>query len=426
MSWCAPRRMGLALTAFILTTSSHLSLSAQQQATIEVHSEIRVANEPLADIVEPHLSVSPVDSRHLVGAAMVIRHAWEQMDCAIVTSFDGGESWGRHDLGLTDCGDPWTLITDQGTALVSVLASPGGILVYRSDDGGRTWPDDPVVVPGPHDHEMMIGGTDGHPVYLVSGVSRRSDRRALRSAIFLAISDDDGLTFDDAHEVIVSNVSYEAMTPIVGSNGNVMIPLQDHHRSGGGRVAMRRSWLLEWDVEDRSFSVPNLVDEGCNRIGPVGWPTLAAVRSGPNEGRLIWACEADEAQGIRLSNSDDDGEVWATLALLGADGSMPTKIPTLATGEDGSTATAWFAPTPESDCLSLWTAISPDSSERFSPASRVGLGSSCSKEDDELFGRFPAGGDYIGLVWIGDGRYRILWSDARDDRFQLYSAEVGG
>ena len=40
------------------------------------------------------------------------------------------------------------------------------------------------------------------------------------------------------------------------------------------------------------------------------------------------------------------------------------------------------------------------------------------------FNRWPTGGDYFGMVAAGDGRFHLLWSDARDKVFQLWSAPV--
>lgn len=41
-----------------------------------------------------------------------------------------------------------------------------------------------------------------------------------------------------------------------------------------------------------------------------------------------------------------------------------------------------------------------------------------------LYRERPAGGDYFGMVATPDGRFRVLWADARDGGFQLWTAAI--
>jgi len=390
------------------------------QSGLQLDREVRVIAAD-GDWVEPHLAVSPTDPNHLVGTAMIVRSPdFSNIDCSALASFDGGLTWTVHEFGLVTCGDPWVLLTDSGTALLSVL-SDEGISVYRSPDGGRSWPGPPTIVAGAHDHEMMVGGRNGLPVYLVSGLSRRAANGALRAAISVSVSHDDGRTFARYSDATLSNLSYEAMTPVVTSTGRLLVPFQDHHRSDNQRVESRRSWLLEFSGPGQ-HEVPRLIDEGCNRVGPVGWPTMALVPRPDSADRLVWVCEKEEARGLSVRYSDNAGETWSAGLVLGLDGSAPpTKVPSLAVTADGLLMASWSAPTSmDSNCTMLWAAASEDGGSAFLPAQQLSETPSCNTEGD-VWARFQAGGDYRGLVATGPREFHVLWADAREGRFQLFT-----
>ncbi|MDX1395587.1 MAG: sialidase family protein [Gemmatimonadota bacterium] len=407
--------------------------AAQEPSTprVTISANRLVASDSTGEMVEPHLSVSPVDPRHVVAAAMIIREPdFSVMDCALLTSFDGFESTTRHDLGLEQCGDPWTLITEAGTAIVTVL-SERGLLVYRSPDGGRSWPSEPLVIDGAHDHEMLTADRATGAIYLVSGLSARSPTGTLQSLICVARSTDDGRTFEEMGRTAVSNMSYEAMTPVVASDSELLIPLQDHHRGDGERVRMRRAWLLASSDGGRTTAPPRLINEGCNRRGPVGWPSLGIVPTGARTGagdaavdRLVWLCEREEHDGIDLFTSDDRGESWTGPRRVDEEREGAwTKVPTVAVDARGAVAVAWSDRGPGEDCHALRVAISFDAAETFAPPRQIASERSC-PVDTDVGARFPAGGDYIGLAATSPRSFLALWSDARDGVFRLYRATV--
>ena len=47
-----------------------------------------------------------------------------------------------------------------------------------------------------------------------------------------------------------------------------------------------------------------------------------------------------------------------------------------------------------------------------------------STDNGSVADAFGSGGDYFGMVTGPDGRFRLLWSDARDGPFQLWTAWV--
>ena len=59
-----------------------------------------------------------------------------QADCAAFTSFDGGQTWSQHNFGISNCGDPWVALREDGTALFVALVTRGEIRILRSVTAG--------------------------------------------------------------------------------------------------------------------------------------------------------------------------------------------------------------------------------------------------------------------------------------------------
>src|SRR5215471_10427268 len=117
---------------------------------------------PALPLVESNLSANPNNSNHLLVAVIQINSLnGNNRTCIAWTSFNGGEHWARHDFPVKGCGDPWCVILSDGTAIVVMLGEmsdyPGNdLFLFRTGDGGRTWPDTPIPLGGHHDHPMVI------------------------------------------------------------------------------------------------------------------------------------------------------------------------------------------------------------------------------------------------------------------------------
>src|SRR5262252_3446639 len=174
-------------------------------AEIDVSPDRRIFGYPQVPLVEPYLAVDPVHPNHVVGAAMgvTINTDLAVTTCYALSSWDGGKTWQAHDL-KRHCVDVWVSISDRGTAIVSTLSSEG-LQVFRSADGGHTWPDVPLVLPHTpgksFDHDTMtVDRSTGRfrgSIYLLAAQFSGDTAQ-----VVLFRSDDDGQSFSKTAEVV--------------------------------------------------------------------------------------------------------------------------------------------------------------------------------------------------------------------------------
>lgn len=119
--------------------------------------------------------------------------------------------------------------------------------------------------------------------------------------------------------------------------------------------------------------------------------------------------------------------------------------PTLAVGPDGTLGLSWFDTRAVADgsAYEVWFAASLDGGASFLPAVRLSSAPSRPLSPGNrrpspaawrhapgtlrlnfttAAARFPQGGDYHGLAVDRDGRFRLVWADARSGAFQLWTA----
>ena len=110
--------------------------------TLRVGDEAFVYADPSGrPLVEPHLSVSPTTPDHLL--------------LGVIAS--------AADMSANDC--------------VILAAGDVELLVYRSADGGRSWPDPPVSLGGGHDHQTIAVDRTGGPRHATIYVASARDVR---------------------------------------------------------------------------------------------------------------------------------------------------------------------------------------------------------------------------------------------------------
>lgn len=400
---------------------------------------------PELPLVEPQLAVDPHDHDHLLVAAVAVAPPAGNgfaSSCSVWASFDAGASWVRNDIPLEQCGDPWVAINADGSGVFSALGNQGGnqpgVALWRSIDGGRTWSGNPVVQPGPYDHPSLAvdpgNGSGSGSLWLVSAMPRRTAGEGPAGVEFtltVARSADGGRSFGPTTYVVPGNLSAEALTPGVLSDGTLVVPFIDHDTKDGRRLERKRVWIMASTDTGASFSEPMFVTESCTRSRPASWPTLAVDHSaGPDRDRLHLACEAQDFEDILVTTSATRGETWSVPIRIGHEGirNPCTKTPAVAVSDDGILGVAWYDGRRSSfhQCHEIYFAASVDAGRSFLPAVRVSTEPSCPYADAnrDAGWRWPGGGDYFGMVSVGGRDFRLVWADARTGIYQLRTAHV--
>ena len=395
---------------------------------------------PDLPLVEPYLAVNPKDANNMLAAAMVItKPDMISIDCAAFTTFDGGRTWSRHDFKLLSAADPWVAFLPDGTAVLSILEiterEETPLLVYRSTDGGRTWPNKPVSLGNAHDHPTLLVDRSSKEfagsLYAVSGRSSKNAAGKGRSAIYVARSIDGGLTFPNPVHVIASNLSYEANNPAILSDGTLLVPFADHRRLGDRRrLERQRDWLITSTDGGKTFSEPMLISESCNGAG--GWSSIVA---GTPDSRIYHLCSASQFNGIQVRYSDNRGERWSDAIRVDRTGNYEpyTRTPAMAVNKDGVVGVVWYDGRNDPStikgtyrCQEIYFTASLDGGVTLLPDAKISSQRTCPASPQHIGTalRFPAGGEYIGMVATPDGSFQVLWSDSRTGTYQLRTVTV--
>jgi hypothetical protein len=357
-------------------------------------------------------------------------------DCAVFVTFDGGATWSRKAMNVRQCGDPWVEILPDNSVVVSVISS-SRLLVFHSPDGGRSWDTTRADLGGARDHEMLaVDRTSGQfagSVYALSLASRRVPD-GLHVGVFVARSDDGGRTFRDTATHIISNVNLNPNRILVLSDGSLVVTFSDFMRNvdgfqGQGRLDRARTWLLRSTDGGRTFEPLRLASEMC---GMAGFPTAALDQSNTeSRDRVYVACASRTRSEILLARSLTKSlERWSDPLRVDVSStdSLTRRIATVAVNSQGVVGLAWFEQVraERAACQQVMFAASADGGDTFTAAMPVSSQSFCvdAPRNGSAGTRWVSGGDYFGLAAAPDGRFHVVWPDARSGVYQLRHAAV--
>lgn len=438
--------------SFLLSNGSY----AQNQR-IKSPIEIKIGDNiqlnqavPNQQLLEPHISAHPSDPTQLLAVGWVWSTSkkidLEIEHCAVFASRDGGQSWKRSDLSGQGCSDAWITATEQGGILTFLGSHPqlpdsGGsydqTLVHFSNDGGISWSEVPQSLGFGFDGPRSTLAKDG--TYYVS--AHRGSRNG--TSIYLGGARQDRHQFvEKLNEIVPSNLNKGMNGIATLSDGTIVIIYGDFQRyvrgarrdkNGRWRGALekRREWLISTDDRGKTFSFPKMITESCfDRANG-----LAVDKTeGEFKDRLYSACGGDRGKSILFMYSEgrDKGDLWsdATPVELPTDLKGERKDPHIAVNKDGVIAVAWLDSRDKpGQCFTPYVAVSTDGGNTFTEPTRVGSELSCASaseagEDVANSGRWSWGGDYFGLTAAADGRFHVLWPDARSGKFELMTASV--
>ncbi len=440
------RRLGLvsALCGSVVLGGASSASVAAQQPTLRVGPEVLIAPATAEDVwIEPALAADPSDPDHLLAVGW--RHpfgsdraASPDERCVTFLSRDGGQSWSEHELGGISCADPWLAVT-EGRAVLTALGrhaslpdSADQLLAYFSPDGGASWHDVPQSLGRGHDGPRTVAAADG-TVYLTSGQSWPDAAGRGRFSILVARARGGIPYLATLDRLVPANVNFNPDGLAVLSGGALVITYDDYQRkvngfrSRAGALEGRRAWAVVSDDGGRNFSIPLLINEAC-----YGRPTdLAADTSGgPFRDRLYHVCSGDDYRSILLTYSADRGDEWseATPIEVEATRDGSRREPQVAVSSAGVVAVAWMDRRDDDSgaCYAPYVAASTDGGQTFGAPVRASAELSC--PDGERLGfpgrRWPTGGDYFGFTAGADGRFHLVWPDARTGLFELRTVTV--
>lgn len=409
---------------------------------IQVGENVLV-NRNLKDkvMIEPHLAAHPTDPNRLLAISAVFAQGPDNETaepCVLFVSSDGGKTWSQHSFPGNDCLDPWVSLTEKGAVAIGLarhLDLPGlQLLALFSSDGGLSWHELPQRFGQFHDGPRLGAASDG-TTYLLSNSARSNKDKRLRFQVDVARMYPGQQHFETLQRIIPSNLNLCSDDLAILSDGTLVITYDDfqrpvngfRNRGRKGLLKTRRLWAMTSRDKGRTFSVPLLVTESC-----FDRPTDLAVdiHSDSFRDRVYNVCAGSDYKSILLTYSADGGEEWsdATPIELPAEARGARREPQVAVNHDGMVAVAWLdrRDNKSGSCYSPYISISADGGITFTSPVRIASEISCPTEKNNAttLDRWPTGGDYFGLAAAADGRFHVLWPDARTGTFQLMTAPV--
>lgn len=164
-----------------------------------------------------------------------------------------------------------------------------------------------------------------------------------------------------------------------------------------------------------------------------------AVGEGRFRDRIYHLCGAIQGinpfGGIVVRYSDDRGDRWSDEIRINRLGNYEplVRTPALAVNKDGVLGVVWYDARNDGStikgnfrCQEIFFTASVDGGETFLPDVKISSQRTCpaSPANIPTALRFPAGGEYIGMVATPDGAFQVLWSDNRSGAYQLRMATV--
>jgi hypothetical protein len=465
--------MRLSLSLLALAASAAVLPAQGSQPRIRVGPNVLVSRNTDVQHVELWIAAHPTEADKLVGMATTIRDVGSKVMLELYATSDGGQTWTpsipAHQMAKGG-GDPIVGYSAQGTA-IGVALGDRGMWVYRSDDG-VTW--DAGRRAGNGDHERLAvdysPGAFAGRMYLASEVGDgRPTPDSIKRAVNVWRSQDDGRTWLPPVTV--------AREPLHGIAVNAMVTL------GDGTVALflnkypnpgKDMTTPTWEIQLTTSTDGGVTFSPPRPIGTQYFGGYADLRKRQGEGRIDVSAGFDAAADTKSQRfrdrmymayvetrsptsggrivtrwSADRGKTWSVPKDIAPE-SRPAASqfqPAIAVNKDGAVGVLWYdtrgAQGPDvfdvyfsasTDGGESWAApvrLSSESSRPFSAGNNrpVSLLSTQNATGTRVilisaFSRWPAGGDYIGLIADAAGVFHPFWADARMGSYQVYTSRV--
>lgn len=406
-----------ALLCFAMWSVFLAQLAFSQDSGIRVGSAVQVSKAQEKYLMREMLvSADPQDPNHLLGCGIAHDESRNREWTVVYVSKDGGKSW-RPTLATDNfemSGDPACALGRDGLATHMVMAfekfSPENhnyvLRVYRSTDGGETWPaftDLPMRFQGIDRESVTIDTRDGklkNRIYVSGTTHVRDLDGGSKGGLAVWTSADGGKSFSGPVKRGDSGDHYVLDTgnSAVLSDGTLVTVFGDLKKSDGLSVADSKwgepnATLLAVRTTDggESLSEAVKVDDFYminiwNRQGQTpshSGPMLAVDSTkGPFADRLyeVWSDNRNGRDAIRLAYSTSKGKTWSRSVVIddiadpGTEKGGPNNFqPTVAVNKDGVVLVCWYDRRDNPDGLSWYVRAraSLDGGETWLPSVRV-------------------------------------------------------
>ena len=439
------------IAVVLLCWANHAQVGATE---ISIGANVRVG-APESRQAEPYIAAHPRKAGSLIISVSEIVGGLDSKGLLARSYFseDEGRTWSVSDLpGLREALlegrlqtvlDTWVTFAPNGesyfTALPFTAEEQAPIYFYHSQDSGSTWLGPTVLASGGDQPKTVASMRNGTPSIYIAAAGR---------GVVLLNSVDRGRSFHEIARVQPDNLSHQAMNPLVLADGSVLLPYVDFPGGRKHRLHSSRIYVTRSEDGDGSFALPRVVAD-IPRPYPGTAHFAVDLSSGEFHGRVYATWEDGDfgprlvpsgdqfvrrESGIRrevvVAHSTDNGRTWSAPLFLQTESPGSAHFATAAVSTEGVLGVFWIqhdSYEPDRRCYQAWFAASVDGGSTFCPSMPVAAEASCPEErlnPEPFFTTRPRGGDYVGLAAAADGSFHVVWPDARDGAFRLYTARI--
>lgn len=433
------RNIVLSLLVVVITVGSAIGETKVHMVKADTAIDTGLSSPPLT---EPYLAVNPQEAKHIaIGTIVAPVDDQSPWSCSAIVTRDGGDTWMRHDFPIDRCIDPWVLFVEDSLLFTGIeirrdeeKENRFHLLLFRSDDGGETWSQDPEVIGKTLDHEIFAVDRSREPdaAYFVSRGVRRIEKGLPRHTIYLGRSMDGGRSFEKRNELTVSNLAMNPTGLVLLPDQKLAISYFDYQRNvdefdSQGMLSRARAWLVRSSDEGKTFSEPSFITDDCASGIEGSFPGYPFL--GSDGHRLYHACVRPGFDGIAFSYSEDGGEKWSESKRVdGNHSGAHTRTPMLAVNHKGTIGLAWYdrRRDPNLKCQDVYFTASADGGRTFTEPVRVSTKTSCPEtpQNGRAGRSWPMGGDYSSLNVGPNGLFYLVWADSRTGIFRLHHAVI--
>ncbi len=406
-----------------------------------VYTNVNISNNPPSPHNEPSVKISHKDPNRVVAGWRDFRINYNPAYRRVGYSYstNGGTTWATSALldslllgnGLLRNSDASVTVDTAGNFYITTIAlnnvnGNGTLAVYKSTDGGITFPIAQSLAQGSNEDKEMIT-TDLSPnspyrnnLYISwSRLNLSPDIRLIRST-------NGGINWSTPVIVASNSTNGQGSDPAIGPNGEVYVAWTNY--------SFNRTYFNKSTDGGLTFGTPQTVSTGTQAIipfsqtGPTTFPSIAVdISGGPRNGYVYvtWCDGRNGDADIFMIRSTDQGTTWSSPVRVNNDPVSNGKCqawPWIAVNDQGLVSIVFYDTrnTPNNNIIEAWLARSSDGGSTFSNEVMSSQQSPTDVPNTDV--RF---GDYIGVDFWGN-RIVPVWTDERGGGFdqEIYTAVV--